>query len=295
MADIGVPFCFVKPARDGSYSLSIPSYLVTRSRRTPTATSFSYYLRLPFELRREIMKITIDDARSVLEEWRGKQGGPLVVQSRRGVFRLHTQHEGPPGLSQFACISREWKEEVEEKLFKKLCLRAPHDYISDEATDLAIFSTIVTGPRRRYLRRVKLELHRDNSALMNRQFARRNDGPPCADDGYKSIIRLLHILGAWTPDALLTVKLNIALQEFSFIRFQEDLIYLPVVPVIGKLHINMAPDEFSKLPLALPQLLRKVPRLKIAVLHLSSWCCSTESEKNSRIQCRHMHIILTCS
>lgn len=294
MADIGVPFCFVKPARDGSHSLSIPSCLVTRSAPIPSTTSFSHYLRIPFELRREIMNITIDDAMSALEEWRGKQGTPSVVQSRRGVLRMQTQHKRPPRPSQFACISMEWQEEVERKLFKELLLKAPHDYRSDEEPDLAAFSTIVTGPRCRYLRRVKLDLHRDDSALMNRRLVDSTDSLQRADGGYKPILRLLHILGAWTAKVLLTIKLNIALEEFSSIRLQEELIYLPVVPVIGCLHINMAPDEFSKLPRALPQLLRKVPRLQTAVLHLSSWCCSTENEKNSRIQCRHFHIILMC-
>ena len=104
--------------------------------------------------------------------------------------------------------------------------------------------------------------------------------------GFKSVTRLLQVLGTWGIDKpeLLTLKLNIELDEFSLYQFEAVLTDLPVVPAIGTLQVVMLRHSYGKLPLALLQLLGEVPRLMAANLHLSPRNCSSKVEKDTRVQ-----------
>lgn len=157
MADIGAPFSFANPWRHGKPSVSSSRFPRTRVSRRRITTSFYRFSRLPAELRIEIIEFSIQDTRECRQTWFDKQGNPLVVQSRRGILHAQLQDKQPPSLAQLACVSTEWQVEVEKQLFKTLSLRAVPDSGHNEYADLAAFSDIVTGPRRRYLKTLRLE------------------------------------------------------------------------------------------------------------------------------------------
>lgn len=290
MADIGVPFCFVKPARDASHSVSTPSCLVIRSTLAPDPF-FPYFMKLPIELRTEIIRIAVDDALPALNQWcrtqstpetieigpETTQSSPVMLQSRRGILFMQVQHKQPPSLPQLACVSTEWQEEIEKRFFENLTL-------ADGDSDIVAFSDIVTGPRRRHLYEVTLGVYGEDSEAVEDPY------PYFTAYGLKTVTRLFQILSTWDADYPLTVRLNIEPQEFSLLEFRAYLINVPVVPVIGSLHINMDPHVSSKPPLALLQLLRKLPHLMAATLHLSPWCYSNEAEKDLYVLCQTLHL-----
>ncbi|KAG6355615.1 hypothetical protein INS49_003577 [Diaporthe citri] len=125
----------------------------------------------------------------------------------------------------------EWREEIEKRFFKNLNL-------TDEDHDIVTLSKIVTGPRRRYLRQVELNVYGEDSFSVV-------DGTQCTGSGYKSVAKFPETLSTWTPDVLLTVKLNIGPQGFRRSIWKTGLPDLPVVPVIGALHVNMDPNSSS--------------------------------------------------
>lgn len=287
MADIGVPFCFVKTARDASHSVSTPSSLVTRSTLAPDPF-FPYFMKLPIELRTEIIRIAVDDAPGALNTWcrtqsipETIQSSPVMLQSRRGILFMQDQHKQPPSLPQLACVSTEWQEEVEKRFFEDLTL-------ADGDPDIVAFLDIVTGPRRRHLREVTLGIYGEDSESVKYPY------PYFTGHGLGTVTRLFQILRTWDIDYPLTLRLNIEPLLFSLLELQAYLINLPVVPVIGSLHINMDPHASSELPLALLQLLRKLPQLTAATLHFSPWPCSNATEQDLRIQREHIHAISSC-
>lgn len=294
MANIGSPFSFVNPERYGVHPLS-SSTQRAQSKLPRTATAFPRFLRLPSGLRQRIIRFAIENAFEYWEDWHEGQDSPVMLQSRRGVLRRQLQYKEPPSLPQLACVSTEWQEEIEKKLFKTLHLRALPDSRSDDGSDLVAFSTIVTGPRRQYLVDLKLDSYREYPTYRwtgseNAEFYRTRGS-------YECIMRLFQILGSWdyehVRDDLLKVILDIELQDFPLFHLLEQIRNLPNIPVIGVLEINMESDEFSKLPLALPCLLSKLPLLELAQLHLSPWCFSNENNRDREIRGEHLHSILS--
>jgi hypothetical protein len=138
MTEIGTPFGFVNPARHDNPPFSRTLSLRTRVSQRRTTTSFSRFLRLPAELRLEITRLCIQDARQRRMKWFATQGSPLVLQSRRGVLRVQLQSKQPPSLAPLACVSMEWQDEIEKQLFRFLHLHVVPD------SDLASFPTSST-------------------------------------------------------------------------------------------------------------------------------------------------------
>lgn len=296
MADIIMPFSFVNPDRYGRNPSSSTSRWA-RSAPTWATTSFSRYPRLPAELRLEIMRIAIENAVVNRKRWRREQGSPVVIQCRRGALRVQSQHREPPSLSRLACVSKEWQVMIEKQLFENLHLIMLPDCRSDDGSDLDAFSAIVTGPRRGYLARLRLDSYREHSA-----YPRTYSGNPefyRTGGSYGCIVTLFQILGAWAQEPVeelsLMVELNIELQDFALHHLQEEISDILNISFISRLEINMDSNAFSKFPLALPGLLRKLPQLKVADLHLSPWCFSYENEKDRRIQGEHIHSMSSLS
>lgn len=294
MAKIRTPFVFVNPERYGDPSLS-SSPQRTRSKLSRAATDFPRFSWLPCKVRQNIIRIAIEEASEYWKDWHEGRDNPVMLQSRRGVLRMQLQYRHPPSLPQLACVSTEWEDEIEKKLFKTLRLRALPDSRSDDGSDLDAFSAIVTGPRRQYLVDLKLESYRKypthrRTGSGNAEFHR-------TGGNYQSVVRLFQILGSWdhehVRDDLLKLILDIELQDFPLVHLLGEIRKLPNIPVIGALEINMESDEFSKLPLALPFLLRKLPQLELAQLHLSPWCLSNTNDKDLEIQGEHLHSILS--
>lgn len=288
MADIGIPFSFVNRNRYGRNPSSSTSRWA-RSAPTWATTSFSKYLRLPAELRLDIMRITIENAVDYHKRWRRDQLSPVVIQCRRGALRVQSQHREPPSLPQLACVSREWQAVIEKQLFEVLRLIVLPGCRSHESSDLDAFSAIVTGPRRGYLARLRLDSYREHSA-----YPRNNSGDPefyRTGGSYRCIVTLFQILGAWVQEHFreLSLKLNIELQDFALHHFEEEISNIPSIPFIYRLEINMDSNAFSKLPLALPGLLRKLPQLRSVDFDLSPWCVSSEDEKDGKIQGEYLH------
>lgn len=279
MDDIWTPFCVVNPARYENHSLSSPLSHSTRSEVPLITASTLQELHLTSESRHDITTTSIYDAKSALNECRREQGNPVVLQSRRGIFRVQTQNKRPSTSSQVVRVSSQEKKKLDRQSFESITL-------NDEDPDLTTLSAIVTEPRRRDLRKVTLSVYGEDSESVKK--------PYLTGYGLETVSRLFQILSAWDADYPLTVRLNIEPQKFSLLEFQADLINLPVVPVIGSLHINMDPHDSSELPLALLQLLRKLPQLTAATLRLSPWRCSNATEQDLRIQCEHIHAISNC-
>lgn len=292
MADIGIPFSFVNPNRYGRNPSSSTS---RRARSAPTwaTTSFSRYLRLPAELRLEIMRITIENAVNYRKRWRRDQLSPVVIQCRRGALRVQSQHRDPPNRPQLARVSKEWQAVIEKQLFETLRLIVLPGCRSHESSDLDAFQAIVTGPRRGYLARLRLDSYREHSA-----YPRPGSGDPefyRTGGSYGCIVTLFQILGAWAQEhvreLLLRVKLNIELQDFALGHLVKEFRKIPRIPFIIGLEINMDSNGFSKLPLALPDLLRKLPQLRSVDFDLSPWCSSNEDRKEHGIQSEHLHSV----
>lgn len=273
MAEIGTPFGFVNPERDGEPSFSSSYPLRAHASRRRTTTFFTRFQRLPAELRSAIIKLSIQDTRERRKIWFDKQGDPLVVQSRRGILHAQLQDKQPPSLAQLACVSTEWQVEVEKHLFKTLDLWVVPDSGPNEYADLVAFSAIVTGPRRRYLKVLRLDSYREYSTYQQ-SFSKdveiyRTGG------SYGCIVRLLRTLSTWVPeevaDDLLVVDLDIELQDFPLQHLREEIEQLPKITSIGTLSVTVETEVFSKLPLALPCLLRKLPRLRSTHLCLRPW------------------------
>lgn len=292
MADIGIPVSFVNPNRYGRN----PSSSTSRwARLAPTwaTTSFSKYLRLPVELRLDIMRITIDNAVDYHKRWRRDQLSPVVIQCRRGALRVQSQHREPPSLPQLACVSKEWQAVIEKQLFEVLRLIVLPGCRSHESSDLDVFSAIVTGPRREYLARLRLDSYREHSA-----YPRPGSGDPefyRTGGSYGCIVTLFQVLGSWAQEhvrnLLLRVKLNIELQDFALGHLVKEFREIPSIPFIIGLEINMDPNDFSKLPLALPDLLLKLRQLRSVDFDLSPWCSLNEDRKDHGIQSEHLHSI----
>lgn len=292
MADTDMPFSFVNPDRYGRTTSSSTSRWA-RSAPTWATTSFSRYPRLPAELRLEIMRIAIENAVDYHKRWRRDQGSPVVIQCRRGTLRVQSQHREPPSLPQLACVSEEWQLVIEKQLFQTLRLIVLPGCRSHESSDLDAFSAIVTGPRRGYLARLRLDSYREHSA-----YPRTGSGNPKfyrTGGSYRCIVTLFQILGAWAQEHVrelsLMVKLNIELQDFALHHLREEIREIPSIPFIKGLEINMDSNAFSKLPLALPKLLRKLPQLKSADFDLRPWCFSNQDKKDRKIQSEHLHSI----
>lgn len=291
MADIGTPFSFANPARHDNPPFPSSFSLRTHASLPRPKAYFSRFLRLPAELRSEIIRLCIQATRERRKKWIATQGSPLVLQSRRGVLRVQLQNKQPPSLAQLACVSLEWQKEIERQLFKTLRLRVVPDSRPGEYSDLVVFSAIVTGPRRRYLAGIRLDSYREYPTYRRRgskaaMFYR-------TGGSYECIVRLFQTLATWAqrevPDDLLVVKLDIELQDFPLHHLREEIIQLPTIACIGALHINMEHiGAFSKLPLALLCLLRKLPHLRSAKLYLSPWCFLRENDRDNQIQGEHL-------
>lgn len=292
MADIGIPFSFVNPYRYGRNPSSSTSRWA-RSAPTWATTSFSNYLRLPAELRLEIMRITIENAADYHRRWRRDQLSPVVIQCRRGALRMQPQHREPPNRPQLACVSKEWQAMIEKHIFQIIRLIVLPGCRSHESSDLDAFRAIVTGPRRGYLARLRLDSYREHSA-----YPRPGSGDPefyRTGGSYGCIVTLFQILGAWAQEHVrelsLRIKLNIELQDFALGHLIKEFRRIPSIPFILGLEINKDPNGFSKLPLALPDLLRKLPQLRSVDFELSPWCSLNEDRKDHGIQSEHLHSI----
>lgn len=292
MADIGIPFSFVNPER---YGRNPSSSTPRRPRSAPTwaTTSFSKYSRLPAELRLEIMRIIIENSVDYRKRWRNDQLSPVVIQCRRGALRVQSQHREPPSRPQLACVSKEWQAVIEKQLFQIIRLIVLPGCRSHESSDLDAFRAIVTGPRRGYLARLRLDSYREHSA-----YPRPGSGDPefyRTGGSYQCIVTLFQILGAWAREhvreLMLRVKLNIELQDFALGHLLQEFIRIPSIPFIIGLEINMDPNGFSKLPLALHELVRRLPQLRSVDFDPSPWCFSNEDRKDQAIQSKHLHSI----
>lgn len=284
MADIRTPFYFVNPERYSSSSQR------ARSKARRPATLFSRFSRLPYEIRQEIILFAISYASKYREEWLRGQCSPVVLQSRRGVLRVQSQHREPPSLPQLACVSLDWQEQIEKQLFMSLRLRILPNSRSDEDSDLAAFAVIVTESRRQYLINIRLDSYREYPT-----YPRSGSGEAQVyrtGGSYECIVRFFQILGAWprghVRDDSLTVELDIELQDFSLHHLSKAIGNLPSIPVVRTLEINMNSKENSKFSLALVCLLRKLPQLEFADFQLSPWCFSNENDKDREIQGEHM-------
>lgn len=268
MADIGTP------SRHGNDPLSSPSPPAL-SKLPQTSLSFPLYSQFPFELRQEVIRIAVDDAVDDVQSiWTDSTRRP----------RQPRQHP-PRRPSQLARVSKEWQEQAEKQTFRSLSL-------TDEHSELAAFSTIVTGPRRRYVREIELEVCGEWSVSVEERALRAINGAGDALWGFEAITRLLQELISWETNKLLTLKLDIHLQEFSLSKLEADLADLPVMPFIETLHIDMMiPKRSNQLPLALLQVLGKVPQLTAVNLRLSPWECLNVVDKNTRNQGEHIYII----
>lgn len=288
MDEIREPFGFFKPARHGKPSFSRSSSKRTRASLRRATKSFSPFLQLPFELRIQIIRFSIEVVFENWCEWRNTQDFPVALQSRRGVLRLQPRHKQPPSLAQLACVNKEWQYEVEKRLFKTLDLIVLPDSEPDECSDLVSFSAIVTGPRRRYLSGLEFGFSRwyePNRLTDSENSDLRHIG---------SIMRLLRILGTWSreqvTDHLLWVELRIKLQDSPSYPLMEEIQKLPTIPVIGQLDIAVElSGKLSKLPLALHCLLHKLPELTSVDFYLSHWCSLHETDRDYNLGGKHYH------
>lgn len=231
MADIGTPFSFTNPERYGN----------ANSKLRRPATYFSPFSRLPYELRRLVIDFGIQTTLEYREEWLRGQCSPIVLQSRRGVLRVQTQHKEPLSLPQLACISKEWQEVIEKQLFKALRLKALPDCRSGKGSDLNAFSAIVIGPRCEYLRQLRLDSYREFPT-----YQRPGSGNAASyrtGGNYECIMTLFQILGSWTHgnvgDVSLALQLDIELHDFTLHYLKEAITNLPSIPVVRRLVINM--------------------------------------------------------
>lgn len=284
MTEIREPFGFFNPARHGKPLFSRSSSKRTHASLRRTTKSFSQFLQLPFELRTQITRLSIENALDHWCEWRTTQYFPVVLQSRRGVLRVQPQHKQPPSRAQLACVNKEWQYEVEKHLFNTLDLTVLPDSGPDECPDLVAFSAIVTGPRRRYLSGLQLDLsgwYEPHPLTDPQESAFRHTG---------IIMRLLRILGTWTreqvADHLLWMELRIKLQDSP--SLMEELKDLPMIPVIGELEIAVdLRGKFSQLPSALLCLVRKLPELRCVDFCLSHWSSLHETDGNYKLEGKH--------
>lgn len=283
MTEIGKPFGFFKPALEVEPAFSCSFSTPTRTSLRRATTSFSPFLQLPFELRAQITRISIRNAAGDLYEWSGTGGDPVVLQSRRGILRVQTQQKQPPSLAQLACVSKEWQDEIEKRLFETLSLTIRPSCKPGECSDIVKFASIVTGPRRRYLSGLQLDFCREYQTYQTSDSDFYRTG-----GGYRCFIRLLRILGTWgreqVADRLLMVELQIELYDSPLLPLMKKIRSLPTIPIIGELVITTDLGKFRNMPLALLYLFRKLPELRSADLYLSRWCSSRETDKNYKLE-----------
>lgn len=222
MSDACDSFGFVHPSRCRKIDLSIHypnKSLLSRP------SSFRRYPDLPFELRQNIRNMAIHEARLS----RGNSSKPKVMQSLRGIFTTHYS-PGYPALSNLACVDKEWQIDVEKINFS--CLHLYHSTQCDvqEVAYIQDFANIVTGPRRRYLTDLIINLrlfHKcaEEGARYNRSGSL---SPRACTEGFSAYIaHVFEVLATWSDDEV-----------------REGLIFLMIEPKIeGKAH--RSPDRFG--------------------------------------------------
>lgn len=159
----------------------------------------------------------------------------------------------------------------------------------------------LSGPRRRYLSNLHIELtcQRKRSMLVHPSVMLRGIHAYRTGQFSTCVTRLFQILNSWVcqevTDNLFTVVLDVHPARGCIFDLHGDFSNLPVVSLIGELHINTKPYYARIMSRAWLDLLRKLPQLKTVALGISPWCSSEDGTYSPEIRGKVFPPKLSCN